>query len=83
LKILAISAFGFVCVLSLFCCALSPLFAVTALVMANHDLSEMAKGRMDRSGEGTTRAGKVMAIIQLAIVAAFFALYGASLLLRK
>ena len=41
-------------------------FGIAAWVMGNHDLREMAAGRMDRRGEGQTRAGKIIGIIACA-----------------
>ena len=38
---------------------------IVAWVMGNNDLGEMAGGRMDRSGEGMTRAGKICGIISV------------------
>ncbi len=38
-------------------------FGIAAWVMGNSDLREMAAGRMDRTGEGLTRAGKIIGII--------------------
>ena len=36
---------------------------IIAWVMGNNDLREMAAGRMDRSGEGMTKAGKILGMI--------------------
>ncbi len=41
---------------------------IIAWVMANKDLAEMAAGRMDISGEGTTKAGKVCGIISVVLL---------------
>jgi len=41
---------------------------IIAWVMANKDLAEMAAGRMDPSGEGTTKAGKVCGIISVVLL---------------
>jgi hypothetical protein len=51
----------------LVCCIV---FAILAWVMGNGDLKEMAAGTMDRSGEGMTKAGKIIGMIAciLAIV---------------
>jgi hypothetical protein len=38
-------------------------FGIAAWVMGNNDLSEIAAGRMDPTGEGLTRSGKVIGII--------------------
>lgn len=47
------------------------IFSVVAWVLANSDLRAMAEGRMDPSGEGITKAGKIVAMINviLSIVA--------------
>lgn len=45
---------------------IGPIFSIIALVMANADLREIAAGRMDPSGEGLTRSGKIISIIHLA-----------------
>ncbi|HTK77279.1 MAG TPA: DUF4190 domain-containing protein, partial [Gemmataceae bacterium] len=47
-------------VCSLLLCA--PL-GIFAWIMGNHDLTEMKRGRMDRSGEGLTQAGRVLGSI--------------------
>lgn len=54
----------------------SLIMSIVAWVMANNDLREMASGMMDRGGEGTTRGGKVCAIINvvLAIISLLFIL---------
>jgi len=59
--ILAFGIVGFVCCI---------IFATLAWVMGGNDLKEMAAGRMDRSGEGLTKAGKILGMIAciLAIV---------------
>lgn len=59
-----ILAFGIV---GLVCCII---FAILAWVMGSGDLKEMAAGRMDRTGEGMTKAGKIIGMIAciLAIV---------------
>jgi hypothetical protein len=59
-------------ILSFFCCAIC---GIVAWVLANADLKEMAEGRMDRSGEGLTKAGKIISIISLALGAAFIIIY--------
>jgi hypothetical protein len=41
------------------------LFGITAWVMANRDLREMAAGRMDRSGESMTQAGRILGMINV------------------
>lgn len=38
-------------------------FGIAAWVMGNNDLREMADGRMDPSGEGLTKAGKIIGIV--------------------
>jgi uncharacterized membrane protein YphA (DoxX/SURF4 family) len=59
-----ILAFG---IIGILCCFI---FAILAWVMGKNDLKEMAAGRMDRTGEGMTKAGKIMGMISviLAIV---------------
>jgi hypothetical protein len=57
----AILALGIVGMVCCFICG------IIAWVMANSDLKEMAAGRMDRSGEGVTKAGKVCGIISVVI----------------
>ena len=52
-----ILAFG---ILGLVCCII---FAILAWVMGGADLKEMAAGRMDRAGEGMTKAGWILGII--------------------
>ena len=47
-------------ILSIVCCVF---FGIASWVMANGDLKAMAEGRMDRSGEGLTKAGKITGII--------------------
>jgi hypothetical protein len=44
------------------CCFIFPILAI---VMGNSDLKEMKAGRMDRSGEGLTKAGVIIGIIML------------------
>lgn len=39
-------------------------FGIAAVVLARSDLREMAAGRMDPQGEGLTRAGMIIAMIQ-------------------
>jgi len=53
--ILAFSIIGLAC-----CCVI---FSILAWVMGSGDLKEMAAGRMDRSGEGMTKAGKIIGMI--------------------
>jgi hypothetical protein len=50
-------AFGIV---GLLCCII---FGILAWVMGSSDLKEMAEGRMDPSGEGLTKAGKIIGIV--------------------
>ena len=38
---------------------------IIAWVMGGNDLKEMAAGRMDRSGEGLTKAGKICGMISV------------------
>ena len=51
-------------ILSIVCCLI---FGIVALVMANKDLSEMAAGRMDPTGEGMTKAGKICGIVGIVL----------------
>lgn len=60
-----ILAFG---IISLFFCNI--IFGPLAWIMGNRDLREMDAGRMDRSGEGLTRAGRVCGIIGVCLFAA-------------
>lgn len=39
------------------------IFGIVAWVMGNNDLRAMAEGRMDPSGEGITKAGKICGMI--------------------
>jgi hypothetical protein len=48
---------------------------IGAWVMANDDLREMAAGRMDPSGEGVTKAGKIIAMIQIAGIVALIVVW--------
>jgi hypothetical protein len=43
-------------------------FGIAAWVMANTDLQSMEAGRMDRTGEGLTKAGKILGIISVVIL---------------
>lgn len=54
-----ILAFG---ILGIVLCAI---FGVIAWIMANGDLRAMAEGRMDPSGEGLTKAGKILGIVSV------------------
>ncbi|HJV39746.1 MAG TPA: DUF4190 domain-containing protein [Geothrix sp.] len=47
-------------ILGLLCCII---FAILAWVMGSNDLKAMAEGKMDPSGEGLTKAGKILGII--------------------
>ena len=52
--------------LSFACCQgllVFEVFGVLAVIFAREDLKDMAIGRMDPTGMGTTRAGKILAII--------------------
>ena len=46
--------------IGLLCCFIC---GIIAWVMGNNDLREMAAGRMDPSGEGLTKAGKICGMI--------------------
>ena len=54
-------------ILSLFTSCLGLVFGLSALMMGSSDLSEMAEGRMDRSGRGLTRVGRVLGIIGIVL----------------
>ena len=41
------------------------IFGIVAWVMGNADLNEMAAGRMDPTGEGMTKAGKILGMISV------------------
>jgi len=47
-------------ILGILCCVI---FGILAWVMGHSDLKAMAEGRMDPSGEGLTKAGKILGII--------------------
>jgi len=47
-------------ILGLLCCII---FAILAWVMGSSDLKAMAEGQMDPSGEGLTKAAKILGII--------------------
>jgi len=49
-------------ILGIVCCFIC---GIIAWVMGNSDLREMAAGRMDRSGEGLTQAGKICGMISV------------------
>ena len=49
-------------ILGLVCCFIC---GIIAWVMGNNDLREMSGGRMDRSGEGLTQAGKICGMISV------------------
>lgn len=51
-------------VLGLICCII---FGILAWVMGQGDLKEMAAGRMDPSGEGITKAAKILGIISVVL----------------
>jgi hypothetical protein len=44
-------------------------FGIAAWVIANGDLAAMARGEMDESGAGMTRAGKVCGIVSVCLAA--------------
>jgi predicted RNA-binding Zn-ribbon protein involved in translation (DUF1610 family) len=50
-------------------------FGIAAWVMGNHDLREMDAGRMDPAGEGLTRAGKIIGIVQCSLLLLMIPLY--------
>lgn len=51
------------------------IFGIVAWVMGNGDLREMQAGRMDPSGEGLTKAGKICGIISVIWFLAIVVLY--------
>jgi predicted Zn finger-like uncharacterized protein len=59
-------------ILSLVMCA--PL-GIAAWIMGNNDLAAMRRGSMDRSGEGTTQAGRICGMIASILMFAVCALY--------
>ncbi|MFQ5732714.1 MAG: hypothetical protein ACE5KM_12270 [Planctomycetaceae bacterium] len=64
-----ILAFG---ILGLTVCAI---FGPFAWVMGNTDLAEIEAGRMDPTGEGLTRAGKITGMIATILVGALILFY--------
>ncbi len=42
-------------------------FGIVAWVLANSDLQAMEEGRMDPTGEGMTKAGKIVAMISVIV----------------
>lgn len=48
---------------------LAPFVGTMAWVMGNSDLAAMRDGRMDRLGEGMTRAGRICGIVSLCVIA--------------
>ena len=69
--------FGILSLVSCLCSYFSILglgFSISAWVMANNDLKEMAMGTMDPSGQGTTQAGKILGIVHIGLVCLFLVL---------
>lgn len=60
-------------ILSFVCCFIC---GIVAWVMGNSDLRAMAEGRMDPSGEGLTKAGKICGIVSVCLTCAGLAIYG-------
>jgi hypothetical protein len=60
----AVLALGIIGLVACFICG------IIAWSMGNKDLREMAAGRMDRSGESLTRAGKVCGMISVILACA-------------
>ncbi|MCC5828507.1 MAG: DUF4339 domain-containing protein [Phycisphaeraceae bacterium] len=56
-----------------FCCCF--IIAIVAWVMANDDLGKMDAGLMDPAGRGMTQAGKIVAIVGIAIDAVIIFFY--------
>ena len=48
---------------------LCPIFSIIAWVMGSTDLKEMDAGRMDPEGRGLTKAGQVLGMIEVALIA--------------
>jgi hypothetical protein len=48
---------------------LCQILGIVAWVMGNSDLRAMREGRMDRSGEGLTNAGRVCGMVSVALLA--------------
>ena len=51
-------------ILSWFICVI---FGIVAWILANSDLRAMEEGRMDPTGEGLTKAGKIVSIISVVL----------------
>jgi phage FluMu protein Com len=51
--------------------------AAVAWVMANRDLAKMQQGLMDPRGEGMTKAGKIVAIVQICVAVVGILFYAA------
>lgn len=51
-------------ILGIVCCII---FAILAWVMGSSDLKAMAEGKMDPSGEGLTKAGKILGMVGVAL----------------
>ena len=60
-------------IVSLFVCGI--ILGPIAWVMGNADLKAMAEGRMDRSGEGNTKAGKICGMIATILHGLFLVLW--------
>ena len=58
-----------------------PPLGVVAWVMGGSDLRAMRAGRMDRSGQGMTRAGHVLGIVSTALLVLYLILITAAVLL--
>jgi len=53
------------------CC----IFGIVAFFMANNDLKEMEAGIMDPSGEGMTKAAKIISLVQMCLAAVVIVIY--------
>lgn len=51
------------------------IFGIVAWVMGNGDLRQMAQGTMDPSGEGMTKAGKILGIISVVLTVVGIAIW--------
>jgi hypothetical protein len=63
-------------ILGIICC---PIFGILSWVMGSSDLKAMANGAMDPSGEGLTKAGKILGMVGCALAILgmiFYAVFG-------
>jgi len=57
------------------------IFGLVAWIMANSDLRAMQEGRMDPSGEGLTKAGKIVGMISVILTVVGILVAGVVMLL--